>query len=190
VAVRETVDFLAGRSRDARVLDLVLSVTAEMVTMAGVESGVAKARALALAKLEDGAAAAYFDRMIAALGGPSGFVAKAETYLPKAAVIRPVFAETKGYVSGMDAGAVGHALVELGGGRRRPDDEIDLSVGFSDFIQVGDAASSERPLCVIHARDAASWETAAERIRATVRVASERGSALGPVVKERLARAV
>ena len=37
VAVQETVEFLLGRHRDSRVLDLVLSVVAEMVALAGVE---------------------------------------------------------------------------------------------------------------------------------------------------------
>ena len=44
VAVQETVEFLLGRHRDSRVLDLVLSVVAEMVALAGVERDPAAAR--------------------------------------------------------------------------------------------------------------------------------------------------
>ena len=68
VAVKETVDFLVGRRRDARVLDLVLSIVAEMVVLAGIEPDLGRARGLAAAKLEDGSAADRFGRMVRALG--------------------------------------------------------------------------------------------------------------------------
>jgi thymidine phosphorylase len=121
VGVQETVDFLLGRHRDSRVLDLVLSVVAEMVAMAGVERDPAAACRLAQARLEDGSATERFTRMVRALGGPGDFVEKVSAYLPAAPIVRPVFPQTAGFVSGMDAGAIGHALVELGGGRKHPD---------------------------------------------------------------------
>jgi thymidine phosphorylase len=87
----------------------------------------------------------------------------------------------------MDAKLIGLSLVGLGGGRKRPDEAIDLSVGITDFAQIGDEVGSRRPLCVIHARDEAGWDGAAERIRAAIRVGAERG-APPSIIKERLAR--
>ena len=117
VGVQETVDFLLGRHRDGRVLDLVLSVVAEMVALAGVERDPAAARRLAQARLEDGSATERFARMVKALGGPGDFVEKASAYLPAAPVVRPVLPETAGFVSGMDAG---RDRTCAGGARRRP----------------------------------------------------------------------
>ena len=47
VAVAETIDFLTGRRRDARVADLALSLSAEMIMLAGIEPDLPSARALA-----------------------------------------------------------------------------------------------------------------------------------------------
>jgi thymidine phosphorylase len=188
VAVQETVDFLLGRHRDSRVHDLVLSVAAEMVVLAGVEPDLEAARRLARSRLDDGSATERFARMVRALGGPADFVEKAPAHLPSAPVVRPVLAENAGFVSGMDAAAIGHALVELGGGRKQPDGEIDLSVGFTSFAPVGSEVSRERPLAVVHARDEGDFERAAQRVRSAVRVEPELTTGSGPVVKERISR--
>jgi thymidine phosphorylase len=187
VGVAETVDFLTGRHRDRRVEDLVLTLAAEMIVLAGIESDLGKARGLAEARLADGSAARKFGLMVKALGGPADFVERPAAYLPKAAVVKPVHGAA-GYVAGMDAKAIGLTLVELGGGRKRPDEIIDLAVGLTDFVQVGDRTGPDRPLCTIHARDEASFERAAARIRAAVRLSQTPVPPAGPIVLDRLAR--
>ncbi len=71
--VIETVDFLTGRHRDARVSELTLTVTAEMIVLAGLEADIEAARSLAVSRLEDGSAARHFGLMVAALGRPGRF---------------------------------------------------------------------------------------------------------------------
>ena len=53
-------------------------------------------------------------------------------------------------------------LFPVGGGRRQASDTIDYSVGFSDMARLGDSVDGQRPLAVIHAKDEASWQEAAE----------------------------
>jgi thymidine phosphorylase len=188
VEMVEAVDFLTGRHRDPRVLELVLAVTAEMVVLAGVAPDLSTAAALARARLEDGSAAERFGRMVKALGGPGNFIERPMDAMPAATFVRPVLPEKSGTVAAMDAKAIGLALVALGGGRKRPQDPIDLSVGFTDFAQLGDGVGSHRPLCVIHARDEANFNQAAARIRAAVRVSDGPPGPQGPIVRERIAR--
>ena len=88
----------------------------------------------------------------------------------------------------MDAKAIGLTLVALGGGRKRPADPIDFTVGLTDFAQVGDAVGSDKPLCMVHARDEAEWDHAAKHIRAAVRVSPTTPAPPGPVVLERIVR--
>jgi thymidine phosphorylase len=188
VEVVETVDFLTGRYRDPRVLELVLAVTAEMVVLAGRAPDRAAAVTLARTRLADGSAAERFGRMVKALGGPGNFIERPMDAMPAAAVVRPVLPEKSGTVAAMNAKAVGLCLVALGGGRKRPQDPIDLSVGFTDFAQIGDSVGSDRPLCVVHARDEGSFAHAAQRIRAAVRVSDAPPTPQGPIVLERIAR--
>ncbi|MCB1503272.1 MAG: thymidine phosphorylase, partial [Bauldia sp.] len=189
VEMQETVDFLAGTYQDPRTKELVIEVTVEMIRIAGLAPDLAAARALAEARLADGSAADRFGRQIAALGGPADFIARPEHYLPKAAVVAPCYPASPGYVAAMNAKGVGLALIALGGGRKKPDDPIDLAVGFTAFCQIGDAVGPDRPLCVIHARNAAEWEDAASRVRAAITVADTAPAPLGPIVIERIERA-
>jgi thymidine phosphorylase len=187
VGVVETVDFLTGKYRDRRVEDLVLTIVAEMARLAGIESDLAKARTLAKARLDDGSGAKKFGLMVTALGGPKDFVDKPAAYLPKAAVVKPVFSGA-GHVAGIDAEAIGLTLVELGGGRKRPDEVIDLAVGLTDFVQIGDRVGPDRPICTIHAKDEASFGRAAARVVSAVRLSETPVPPTGPIVLDRLER--
>jgi thymidine phosphorylase len=188
VEMVETVDFLSGRYQDPRTRELVIEVTADMVRIAGVAPDMEAARKLAEARLADGSAAARFARMIAALGGPPDFMEHASQYLPKAAVIAPLFPDGEGYVAAMDAKQVGLALIALGGGRTRPDDPIDVTVGFTGFCRIGDRVGPRQALCTIHARSEAEWDEAARRTRAAVTLAPTPPKPPGPVVIERIER--
>jgi thymidine phosphorylase len=187
VAAREAVDFLTGRYRDSRVEELTLALAAEMIALAGIAPNVDEARSLARLRLDDGSGAEKFERMVEALGGPHDFVQELDGYLPKAPVIRPVVMGRGGYVEGMNAREIGSTLVQLGGGRKRPDDAIDLSVGLTSVAQAGERLEEESPVCLVHARDEASWEQAAERISSAVRL-SEEPVAAPPIILERLTR--
>lgn len=188
VGVVETVDFLTGRYRDPRVLELVLTIVAEMAVLAGMVEDYGSGRALAAARLNDGSAADRFGRMIGALGGPKDFMKNPGMYLPAAAVIRAVTPERSGYIVGMDAGSIGHGLVELGGGRTNPEEIIDLAVGYSDLKGVNDEVGAVRPLAILHARDEVSWNLTADRLRRAVKIGDAPVASPGPIVLERLAR--
>jgi thymidine phosphorylase len=188
IEVVETVDFLTGKFRDARTLELLLELAGEMLVMGGIAADMAAGKRLAQAKLDDGSAAEKFDRMVAGMGGPRNFIADPAKHMDRAPVIKPLFAPRAGYVTGMDCHGPGMAVVDMGGGRTHPDQKIDFAVGLSDFCQVGDAVGKDRPLCMIHARDEAGWARAAARILPAITVAAEKGPPLGPIVLERIAR--
>lgn len=88
----------------------------------------------------------------------------------------------------MDAGSIGHGLVELGGGRTKPEDDIDLSVGFSALKGINDKVGPDRPLAVLHAHDEVSWKRTAERLRRSIQISDTPVAPPGPIVLERLAR--
>ena len=187
VGVVETVDFLVGRYRDPRVLELVLTIVAEMAVLAGIVEDYGSGRALAAARLNDGSAAGRFGRMIGALGGPKDFMENPGMFLPAAAVIRAVVPERSGYIVGMDAGSIGHGLVELGGGRTNPEEIIDLAVGYSDLKGVNDEVGAGRPLAILHARDEVSWNRTADRLRRAMKIGDAPVASPGPIVLERMA---
>ena len=101
--------------------------------------------------IADGRAAEGFGRMVAAQGGPTGFVADWVRFLPEAPVIREVKAPNAGYIAAMDGHALGLCVVGLGGGRQVESDRVDPSVGLSDMVELGAWIDADQPIARIHA---------------------------------------
>jgi thymidine phosphorylase len=91
--VAEAMRYLRGDARERRLDDVVLSLTAEMLRLSGIESDADIARSRCEDAVTSGRAAEVFNRMVAGLGGPPDFVAHHEQHLPVAATQVPVFAD-------------------------------------------------------------------------------------------------
>ena len=170
VEVRNAADFLTGKARDPRLLEVTLALAGEMLVSGGLAADVDEARTRALAALEDGSAADRFDRMVAELGGPSGFLADPDRHLEKAPVIAPCLAEAEGYVTGYDTRAIGLSVVALGGGRTQPGDPVDHAVGLTGLLPVGTRVEKDTPLALIHARNDDQISMVTEQLRKAVRL--------------------
>ncbi len=171
--LREAVDFLAGGPRDPRLETVTLALAAETLALCGLCPGVRQAETLARERLADGSAAEKLAGSVAALGGPPDFLQRVGSYLAPAPVVRPVLPERPGWITAMDARALGVAVVELGGGRTRPQDGIDHRVGLSAVAGIGEQVGPDRPLCLVHAADEASGARASVRITAAYSVGKQ-----------------
>ncbi len=147
--IEESILYLRNERRDVRLDEVTLSLCAEMLVVGGIAQDRDKARVLCEQAVTSGRAAEIFGRMVTALGGPADLVENYEHHLVKAPVVRSVHAD--GVVARVNARAVGNALIELGGGRRKVGERLDLSVGFSDIASIGTRIDSATPLAIIHA---------------------------------------
>ncbi len=182
VEVLNAVDYLTGARRDPRLHAVTLALGAELLTLGGLSADRFIARAALERALASGAAAERFERMVALLGGPPSFLAKARHSLPAAATIVAAAPERAGFVTAIDVRAVGIAVVELGGGRARATDTIDPAVGFTGLAGLGAEVSAAAPLALVHARDEASALAAAERLRAAYVIGDAPPALADPVV--------
>jgi thymidine phosphorylase len=186
VEVAESVAFLRGEvSRDARLLEVVLALAGEMLAIGGLAPDRVAGQAKARTALDDGRAAEAFQRMVAALGGPSDFLGRPEAHLPAAPVSVACAPEAAGIVTGMDTRAVGVAVVALGGGRRRADDAIDHAVGLTQMCAIGETVDTDRPLAVVHAADGDSAAAACRALREAIGIGDD-APVIAPVVVERV----
>ncbi|MCS0540256.1 thymidine phosphorylase [Aeromonas veronii] len=152
VEVREAVRYLTGEYRNPRIHEVTMALCAEMLISAGLASDERDARAKLQAVLDNGKAAEIFGRMVTGLGGPADFMERYDAYLPKAAIVRPVFAANSGFVTAMDTRELGLAVVAMGGGRRSAGDKLDYAVGLTDFIRLGQSVDADKPIAMIHAQ--------------------------------------
>ena len=86
-------------------------------------------------------------------------------------------------MSHIDARALGLSVVALGGGRVRPDDYIDASVGLSELVRLGDEVMPGTELGWIHARDKLEAEQAIRSVLSAVTIGSEQVKPL-PLIRE------
>jgi thymidine phosphorylase len=123
--------------------------------------------------------------MVRELGGPGDLIERPRDHLAAAPVVRAVVPARPGVVAAMEVRALGLAVMELGGGRRRAEDPVDHAVGLGGVAAIGEPVDNDRPLALVHARDEASAQRAADTVRAATTVADQAGPP-GPVLGERI----
>ncbi len=181
VEVMNAVQFLRGK-RDARLEEVTLALAAEMLVSAGIAKSVKEALTMSRQALDGGKAAEIFARMVSALGGPSDFMEKAETYLPAAPVIIDVPAPQDGFIATAATRDLGLAVVALGGGRTRPQDKIDHAVGLTDLLPIGASVSKGDAIAKVHARTNEAAERVAKEVIATYAISAKRPALTDAVV--------
>ena len=158
--IREAVATVRGEG-PPDFTELVLDACARLLSLSDLGVGLAEARERAEAAVADGSALEAYERWIRAQGGDPD-----EAALPRAPVVREVYARGDGFVRRIGAVQVGVAALELGAGRRAKGDEIDHAVGVVCRAKRGDRVERGQPLAEIHARDDAAAERAADAVRA------------------------
>jgi thymidine phosphorylase len=177
--VREAIAVLRGDAgADPRLVEVTLGLTRALLELGGL-GGADPAAALA-----SGAAAERFGAMVAALGGPSDLMDDPGAHLPRAPVVREVFAEREGVVVAHDTRGLGIAVMQLGGGRAVESDVIDPAVGLDAVAGPGASVGpAGRPLAVVHARTEDAADAAAAAVRTLITVGDAAPPA-APVVTE------
>jgi thymidine phosphorylase len=87
--------------------------------------------------------------------------------------MRDVPAPRAGFVAEIDAEALGHAVVHLGGGRLKGGDKINPSVGLSDLMPIGEPLAAGESIARVHASSDADADAAVAAVIAAYRIAEE-----------------
>jgi thymidine phosphorylase len=185
VELRNCLDFLKGNKAGTRLETVVLAFASEMLVQAGIAANAAEAEGRAREALASGKAAEIFGRMVHALGGPADLLEHPDRYLASASVQKPVLAVADGWLGACDARRIGMSVIDLGGGRRRPQDKIDHRVGFSDILPLSTKVSRGDRIATVHAADEASAQKAMADLSANYRIA-DAAPALSPVIVSRI----
>ena len=185
--VAEAIAYLHGDVREARLHGVTVALCAEMLVIGKLAADIADAEAKIESVLASGAAAERFARMIAALGGPADLLDRPEAHLAGAPVVRPVAAPRAGWLAKVDGKAVGEAIIDLGGGRRRVDDVVDPRTGFAEVVAIGTRLDAGDPIALVHAATEDAAESAIRAYLAACTV-NEDAPAERPLVRTILGR--
>jgi pyrimidine-nucleoside phosphorylase len=158
VEVNESVDALTGKG-PADLMEVTLELGAELLVLTKHEPSLGKAKARLQQAIDSGAGLEKFREMVAAQGGnldaPRPVAPASEVASPRA-----------GYVAKMDTEALGRVVIELGGGRKKLGDVLDLSTGFEMLVRLGDEVEPGQPLVRLFAKPEAAERVKSELLAA------------------------
>jgi thymidine phosphorylase len=100
--------------------------------------------------------------------------------------MRPVPCPRAGFVRAIEAEALGHAVVHLGGGRLVGSDRINPSVGLSGLATIGEDMTVGEPLAIVHAATDAAADAAVAAVISAFTL-SEAAPEEPPLIHERVA---
>jgi len=152
------------------VTELTRTLAAMMLVLAGVARERHEAEARLDTALGSGLAMQRAEALIQAQGGDPRVTAD-PTILPRAPVETKATTDRKGYVTEIDARALGMLLVRMGGGRERMDQYLDHGVGIRLIRKVGDLVGVGDAVAIVEARrDAPDW---ADEVRRAYSIADQ-----------------
>ena len=137
VEVEESVAALQGNG-PADLMAVTLALARQMLSLAGLDPDPAAA-------IADGRALAAYRAMVRAQGGDP------DAPLPRAAFTQVLPASADGWLTGLDALAVGTAAWRLGAGRARKEDTVSAAAGVICLAKPGDRVQAGQPLLELRA---------------------------------------
>ncbi len=164
VEVNESVDALKGEGPND-LMEVTLELGAELLVLTKRDPSHTLALQRLAKAVTSGAGLEKFREMVAAQGGdldaPRPVAPASEVASPRA-----------GYVAAIDTEALGRVIIELGGGRKKLGDVLDLSTGLEMLVRLGDQVDAGEPLLRVFAQSDAA-ERVKHEIVAAITVADE-----------------
>ena len=171
--VAEAVEYLKGKNTDPRMHEINLELCGELLVSAKLADTLDQAKEKLQEALDSGLALQKFQDMVTHLGGPKDFCEDVWKYLPKAKIIRPVYAKEEGFVYSMDTRGIGLSIIELRGGRTTPEQKLDYATGYTEFCQIGDTVNKKTPLAIVHAQTEEQFKQAEKRLRELITISDK-----------------
>lgn len=159
---REALEVLHGGG-PADLVECTLVLGAEMLVLGGKARDATEAAAKLREAIASGSAVRVMERMVAAQGGDASVVAH-PAKLAVASEVVEVKSTRTGFVTGIDALAIGLTGVAMGAGRTRADQKVDPAVGIELDRKPGEAVQAGDVVARLFVRDRANAGEFAERV--------------------------
>ncbi len=149
--VEEAIEGLRGNGPED-LMEVTFALGVEMLLLVGAAKDAGEARTRLEESVTSGKALEKFGQVIEAQGGNPGVI-EDPSVLPQAAEVEVFRSPSDGIIIRVEPRRIGQAIVELGGGRRTIEDEIDASVGFVIPAKPGQRVRGGEPLASVFAAD-------------------------------------
>ena len=157
--VSESIDVLNGKGPQD-VIEITLALAKEMLQLAGINKDPATG-------LKDGTALQVWKKMIIAQGG------NPDIEIPVAKQKENVVATQSGYITDLDAYAIGLSAWRLGAGRAKKEDAVSKTAGIICLAKEGDYVEKDQPVLELHIDDASRLPLAKEALKNAFTIGAE-----------------
>ncbi len=157
--VSESIDVLNGKGPQD-VIEITLALAKEMLQLAGINKDPATG-------LKDGTALQVWKKMIIAQGG------NPDIEIPVATKKENVVATQSGYITDLDAYAIGLSAWRLGAGRAKKEDAVSKTAGIICLAKEGDFVEKDQPVLELHIDEASRLPFAKEALKNAFTIGSE-----------------
>ena len=169
--VNEAVATLKGQG-PPDLLEVAYTLGAQLLVMSGKASTTDEAARLLAGALESGAGLQKFRDFVVNQGGDPDFIDE-PALLPQAPVQVDLEAQSAGFITSIDAEAIGRASVEIGAGRAVKGASIDHSVGFVLHRKIGERVEEGESLVTVHAATQADAQMVLPVLREAFRLGAD-----------------
>jgi thymidine phosphorylase len=157
--VSESIDVLNGKGPQD-VIEITLALAKEMLQLAGINKDPATG-------LKDGTALQVWKKMIVAQGG------NPDIEIPVAKQKENVVATQSGYITDLDAYAIGLSAWRLGAGRAKKEDAVSKTAGIICLAKEGDYVEKDQPVLELHIDEASRLPFAKEALKNAFTIGAE-----------------
>ncbi len=157
--VSEAIDVLNGKG-PSDVIEITLALAKEMLNLAGIDKDPAQG-------LKDGSAFNIWKNMIKAQGG------NPDAEIPVAKKKELVLSKQSGYITDLNAYAIGLSAWRLGAGRAKKEDAVSKTAGIICLAKEGDYVEKGQPVLELHIDDETRLSSAQDALINAFEIGSE-----------------
>lgn len=162
--VIEAINILKGK-KSGHLKEIALKIGSKLMIMEGLAKTEDEARKVLEGKISDGSAIEKFKEMVELQGGDSSYIDNTDKF-KKSSIIKDITSEERGFVKSIEAIEIGIASRDLGAGRHKKGDVLDLSAGIYLHKKVGDFVKKGEKIATIYTEKENEVAGAIERIKA------------------------
>lgn len=170
--VIEAINILKGK-KSGHLKEIALRIGSKLMIMEGLAKTEDEARKVLEGKISDGSAIEKFKEMVELQGGDPSYIDDTDKF-KKSSIIKDITSEETGFVKAIEAIEIGIASRDLGAGRHKKGDVLDLSAGIYLHKKVGDFVEKGEKIATIYTEKENEVADAIDRIKAAYAFSDKR----------------
>ena len=163
IEVIEAINILKGK-KSGNLKDIALRIGSKLMIMEGISKNEEEAIKVLEGKISDGSAIEKFKEMVELQAGDSSYIDDTDKF-KKSSIIKDIVSEETGFVKSIEAIEIGIASRDLGAGRHKKSDVLDLNAGIYLHKKVGDFVEKGEKIATIYTEKENEVEAAIDRIK-------------------------